>query len=80
MKLEDYPTPLTDAETKEWHHSFQCMEKSEFGDWVLADHARDLERKLRKCRAVMGGFALHFDRQGDTERYEKAMTTLDETT
>jgi len=46
-------TPRTDAETHEWHYGYQCMEKSQFGDWVGADFARALERELAEAHSTL---------------------------
>ena len=79
MNLSDCPTPLTDALRSKIPDPRAIQD-------MTASHG-DLERKLRKCRAVIGTMVLNFDRQKCGEReYNTAeelqsfcMKTLEET-
>ena len=69
--LNEYPTPLTDAQADyEWHHV----------PTVPASYARDLERKLALCRDAMAGIvALGEAMPEPSEETEIAIAALDAT-
>ena len=74
MKLSDYQTPKTNSLMETFAGS-----RIESNALRMTQHARDLERKLSKCRNVLSGLMLGFGITGQHRSADKCKTALEET-
>jgi hypothetical protein len=76
MKLENYPTPLTDAAYKYNESEGGLCGPFPDGNWISSEFARDLERKLALCRSALKDSLVHFQtRILETEQEQQRYMT-----